>query len=243
MMPRRGVMGLLGGAALLALAGCKPSLPEFSSDDFAPVRYRLRAEVETPSGVKSASSVIEVTMNRAITNYKLHGEAVAVDLPDGQVMFVLLRSPTNVDWAASLPGFVPPESDIPTQTFKERQAQEERQLAWIRADRAVHYVWGGDVAKDQSQYLPYIVRFRDLHDPKSVEQVDPLDLAKSFGPGYRLTSLTVQSTDEAVTMGITRRLNWLSSPRVLVDYPHGTKVSDVPSVTLLNTYDFVRNFE
>ena len=208
MMARRGVMGLLAGAVGV-LGGCKPALPQFGADDFPPVRYRLRAEVETPSGVRSGSSVIEVTLNRSITNYKLHGEAVAVDLPGGQVLFVLLRTPTNADWAASLPGFVPPESFVATQTFKERQAQEERQLAWIRADRAIHYVWGGDVAKDRAPYLPYIVRFRDLHDPKSVEQVDPLDLAKSFGAGYRLASLTVQSTDEVVTTGIEKRLVWL----------------------------------
>jgi hypothetical protein len=201
---------MLAGAATL-LAGCKPGLPQWASDDFPPVRYRLRAEVDTPSGVKSGSSVIEVTMNRSITNYQLHGEAVAVDLPGGQVLFVLLRAPTNIDWAASLPGFVPPESNIAPQTFKERQAQLERQLAWIRADRAVHYVWGGDVAKDRAQYLPYIVRFRDLRDPKSVEQVAPDDLAKSFGPGYRLTSLTVQSADEAVTTGIVKRLGWLQA--------------------------------
>ena len=241
MIARRATIALLAGAAGL-LTACKPALPQLGADDFPPVRYRLRAEVETPAGTRFGSSVIEVTLNRSITNYKLHGEAVAVDLPGGQVLFVLLRSPTNVDWAASLPGFVPPESNVAMQTFKERQAQEERQLAWIRADRAIHYVWGGDVAKERAPYLPYLVRFRDLRDPKSVEQVDPLDLAKGFGSGYRLTSLTVQSTDEAVNDVIKRNLDWLKAPRVLVDYPRGTDLSRKPAVTLLNTYDFARNF-
>ena len=238
MIARRGAIALLAGASGL-LTACKPALLQLGADDFPPVRYRLRADVETPAGTRSGSSVIEVTLNRSITNYKLHGEAVAVDLPGGQVLFVLLRSPTNVDWAASLPGFVPPESNVATQIFKERQAQEERQLAWIRADRAIHYVWGGDVAKDRAPYLPYLVRFRDLRDPKTVEQVDPLDLAKSFEPGYRLISLTAQSTDEAVTTGIEKRLGWLG------DYPEPSlnsqhKSGDWSISATLHQGDFLR---
>ena len=53
-----------------------------------------------------------------------------------------------------------------------------------------------------------MVRFRDPADPKSVEQVDPVDFAKTFGPGYRLKALTVQITNEPVTTGIEKRFFW-----------------------------------
>ncbi|MEN9924232.1 MAG: hypothetical protein RL268_358 [Pseudomonadota bacterium] len=54
--------------------------------------------------------------------------------------------------------------------------------------------------------LPMLVRFADLRDPKTVERVDPKDLAKSFGPGVQLTRITIAMTDEAVTVGIEERL-------------------------------------
>ena len=40
--------------------------------------------------------------------------------------------------------------------------------------------------------LPLLVRFRDLNDPMSVERVDPLDIAKSFGAGTKLVSATLE---------------------------------------------------
>ena len=210
-IPRTGrrlvLWGVLAGAVLLA--GCKPG--DFGSSHvyFDPIRYRLTAEVETPEGVKTGSSVIEAKTDRRITRVKARGEAVAVDLPDGQVLFVLLRSASMVDWAATLPGIPLPEDDVSIGVFKERQAQLERQLDAVSRDRTVYYLWGGTISKDRAQYLPYMVRFRDMADPKSVEQVDPADLAKSFGPGVKLKSLTVQVTDEPMTKSIEKRLRWL----------------------------------
>lgn len=57
---------------------------------------------------------------------------------------------------------------------------------------------------------PYLVTFKDIADPTSVVRVDPDDLAASFGAGYRLKAITVQVTDEPVTVGIAERLAWLS---------------------------------
>jgi hypothetical protein len=34
--------------------------------------------------------------------------------------------------------------------------------------------------------MPLLVRFRDMNDPKTLERVDPNDLAASFGPGVYL---------------------------------------------------------
>ena len=197
----------LGVAA--ALAGCGGGVPFDRDEYFQSIRYRLTAEVETPKGSWSGSSVIEAKTNRRITRVKATGEAVAVDLPNGQMLFVLLRSASMVDWAATLPGIPLPEDDLSTGVFKERQAQLERQLDAVSRDRTVYYLWGDGVPKDRAQYLPYMVRFRDLSDPKTVEQVDPADLAKTFGPGVRLKSLTVQVTDTPVTKGIEKRLRWL----------------------------------
>ena len=195
--------------AMIVLTGCQPGDPFIRPGDFQPIRYRLTATVETPQGERTAFSVIESSTNRSITRVRVRGEAVAVDLPGGQTLFVLLRSASMVDWAASLPGIPVIEADVPAHGLAERQAQLERQFAAMARDRDVYYLWGPGVAKERAQYLPYMVRFRDPADPKSVEQVDPVDLAKTFGPGCRLKSLTVQVTDDPMTRGIEKRLGWL----------------------------------
>lgn len=237
--------GVIGGLVLvlsLGLAACNAGTPIDRDEYFQPIRYRLTAEVQTPEGMRSAFSVIEAKTNRRITRVKAKGEAVAVDLPNGQVLFVLLRSASTVDWAATLPGIPMPEADVSPQRFEDRQAQLERQLAAVSRDRAVHYLWGGDVPKERAQYLPYMVRFRDLAEPKSVEQVAPDDLAKTFGAGYLLKSLTVRITDEPVTAGIEQRLRWLGEyPEPHLDQiPEGGVTT--PSLGQFLTHgDFLRN--
>lgn len=61
------------------------------------LRYRLTAEVETPDGVKSGSSVIEVTyswpgrlLDPDSVQWRITGEGVLVDLGDGRNLIVTL---------------------------------------------------------------------------------------------------------------------------------------------------------
>ena len=205
----RGVMGALALSGALLLGGCEPGDFGSSRMYFEPIRYRLTVNVETQYGIKAGSSVIETIWDRGLSGATVHGEAVAVDLPNGQVLFVLLRTANDVDWASRVPGVQIPKDQTPPTNADEREAEVGRQVAWLRANREVHYLWGGSVPKDQAQYLPYFVRFKDVKDPKSVELVDPDNLAKSFGAGVKLKSLTVQMTDEPVTMGIEKRLGWI----------------------------------
>jgi hypothetical protein len=152
--------------------------------------------VETPEGVKSGHSVNEVIWTRsgpvekalfsglAGGGFQVKGEAVAVDLPNGQTLFVLLRSPASVDWAGWVSHDVPKDGSAAPVPRKDNMGNDN---------------------------IPYFVRFKDIADPKSVEQVDPDDLAKSFGPGYRLKALTLQRTSEPVTTGMEKRFIWLSA--------------------------------
>lgn len=212
LVQRRAACLFLGGA-LFALAACEPGGLGSDLMYFPPIRYRLTATVETPEGERTGSSVIETNLDRGLTGADVRGEAVAVDLPDGEVLFVLLRSPGNVDWAAGLPGIPMPEEDVPVQTKAERVAQVERQLAHVTRERQLYYLHGGPPEQRGPGEMPYLVHFADLSDPASVQQVNPDDLAASFGQGYRLKSLTVQITDEPVTTGIGERLGWLEKYR------------------------------
>ncbi len=213
MISRREALATL--AASLFLTGCDGSS---LSPRFEPIRYRLEAQVETPAGVKSGFSVIEVTTDKSLRSFQVRGEAAAVDIAPGQTLFLLLRSPQTVDWAAQAMNFFPAGKREGTQPSDPvaREAQVKAEFDAIRADHAAYPVWDaktGAIADPEKAWpgTPYLVRFRDLSDPKSVEQVDPGGLAKSFGPGVKLKSLTVQMTDEPVTVGIAKRFPWWRS--------------------------------
>ena len=232
MMARRGVLGVLVVAATLVLASCHG----VTQAEFEPIRYRLTATVETPEGVRTGSSVIEVNWAMSRTSpplggsgYTVRGEAAAVDLPNGQTLVVLLRSAEDVDWAAWVIKRIPTagmaEQAKPTPSERSEQiVSEKRYFDLVRADRGVHAVWKPEPPPHNlpSLSIPYFVRFRDLADPKSVEQIDPADLAKSFGSGVRLKSLIVQVTDAPVTKGIEKRLGWLGKyPEPSLNPSHG----------------------
>ncbi len=51
-----------------------------------------------------------------------------------------------------------------------------------------------------------LVTFDDVTKPETVGQVDPEDLAAVFGEGVRLQAVTLEITEEAVTVGRVERV-------------------------------------
>ena len=134
-------------------------------------------------------------------------------------------------------GVIAPVTVTPAQI-----ASEKRYLDLVRADRGVHAVWRPEPPHNlPGLSIPYFVRFRDLADPKSVEQVDPADLAKSFGPEVRLKSLTVQATDAQVKRVIEKRLGWLEAvgrQRATLNPKTPRLLKDTTPVQLIASTDF-----
>lgn len=237
MIGRRIFAGSLLVALGLLLAGCDSVEPP-------PYHYKLTAEVATPAGILSGSSVIGVRMYSQIKgteglggggNLQAFGEAAAVDLPNGRILFVLLRSKTNVDWAGSV--------HVRNSNLKRDQfASLDEYKEALRNDRVVHPLrrWIDLPNQPPIDNYPLLVTFRDINDPKSVKQVDPDDLQASFGPGYQLKSLTVQGTSEPVSKGIERRLPWLPKHRgTLKPNPPATMNDPTdPNLRLLDTGPF-----
>lgn len=89
---------------------------------------------------------------------------------------------------------------------------------------------------------PMLVTFTDLSDPTSVAEVDPDDLAATFGKGVRLKRITVQITDDPVTTGIEERLGWLGNERgSLIPIPRGTPIGEMPIGSDITEGDFSRS--
>lgn len=213
MIFRRSVGGVFLVASLLALSGCSGGESE-SGERSAEVRYRMTVEVETPEGIRSGSSVWSFTLSRptvALTtpfDYKFKGEAVAVDLPGERTLFALVSG----------------QEMLPERHFRELDGSEGMdRIAHLRSISnsigATATIPCKSVPENASspeqvkiEYdCPMLVTFKDIKDPTSVEPVNPSDLAKSFGEGYRLKAVTMQVTDKPVTRGIDKRLGWLDS--------------------------------
>lgn len=196
-------------AGALLLSGC------FAEDTAPDYRYRLTVEVETPEGLKTGSSVIEVQMMKMRPamhpsgiglSSKARGEAVAVELPNGQTLYALLRSENKVDWASDIVYAMAPrrEKSTPDEAMAER-------FVWLRHNREVITLPQYRVVAKGAMQLdgwPMLVTFEDETDPTSVARVEPDDLAASFGGGVSLRRITVELTDDPVTTGIKERLAW-----------------------------------
>jgi len=184
--------GLLLLMAALLLGGCG------NSNTW---HQKLTVTVETPEGVKSASSIVSVTMHDTKgyewmtlpeargARYELTGEAVVLELAPGRYLFALLK---GLPYATNV--IFPDEPPVETAP----------RLADMRASREL-----------SSKQYPLMVTFADIDDPASVARVDPDDLAANFGPGYALSSITLAITDEPVTKGrVEAVLGWLGNKQL-----------------------------
>ena len=221
-MNRRALLSLLAGGAAIGMMGCSvqgESLPTY--------RYRLTVEVETPEGLKSGSSVIEVSTAVAgrssiptpgAVSHRVKGEAVTVDLGTRGLLFALLRSEGDSDWATNVVYRLSPK--VPSVYDANGKFDNERDLEAQFAAMLKHrepielprtFPPVGHLVDQPAR--PLLVRFRDITDPKMVEKVDPDNLAKSFGDGVKLRRVTVQLSDEPVTSGIEKRFSWWNDYR------------------------------
>jgi hypothetical protein len=191
-MTRRGVMGLFAGAASLALTGCGL----FGGS--ATYRFRMTVEVTTQAGVKTGSSVMEISAqkNVALTSEEgsgfssglSRGEAVAVDL-EGRPLFVLL---TRGGGGNDL-------GDAVTRALAPDAGKDADWRNYMAAVVKLSRGGGGDYEAELPRAeWPMMVRFRDINDPKSVERVDPA------AAGVR--RILLETTEDAVTVGIEKRL-------------------------------------
>ncbi|TKD50508.1 hypothetical protein FBR43_06820 [Sphingomonas baiyangensis] len=183
------------------LAGCAQLFP-------TTYRFRMTVAVDTPQGLRTGSSVMEISVKEASwriadsarAGVHLKGQAVAVDLPLGRTLFALLTDEgrgeimTGVT-RALYPGFVGGADHF---------IEAAPKLAAMR---------NGPPREMAREDYPLLVTFADIRDPTSVARVDPEDLAATFGSGMRLRRISVAVTDEAISTGIDERLGWLGSYR------------------------------
>lgn len=175
----------------------------------------MTVEVQTPSGIRSGSSVVQVQPRDNGKGFPgpeaggirqdIHAEAVAVGLPGNRTLFALLTPPGDDSYAANLMGNL-------NQGLLERSSGDYR--AYLRELKkktgpiSVPRL-GTSVSGRPLNLWPLFVMFKDEHDPASVFQVNPEDSEALLGPGTKISRLVVELTDERPSKGIEKRLPWI----------------------------------
>ena len=164
-------------------------------------RQKFILEVNTPSGMVISETVLQYRaasipkrLNRPQTGwFGIYGEAPFVKLPNGRYLFAL-----------SLYGVY----DIP-KAYAELFGLNLNGIYSIR-DLYPRIKASSDVLEMERHQWPLFITFDDINDPSTVRQVDPRNLAKTFGAGFRLKRFAVKPTVEPATYGRIRRIaEWM----------------------------------
>jgi hypothetical protein len=200
MMPRFFVRLAVLAVAALALAGC------WGSESY---RYKLTLAVNTPDGVKRGSSVVEVVFGavsipeRGIM-HKLRGQALYLDLgPGAKPLIALLTSHLHpkygkdVRWTRD----AGPGDNLLSQLYGPPLPDFMKNVSRLARLRGPHKITPDD--------LPDLVTFAEIDDPRTVIEVDPNNLPATLGASVSWNEITLEFTDDPITIGIKAKLPWI----------------------------------
>lgn len=155
---------------IVALIVAVPVIAVLSLIDSAELKYKLTYEVQTPSGLRSANSVVFVRREDTTrlplpstgVGHSVRGEAVVIDLGDGKYLFSLIQENAY---------------SLPQNTFghflKEGMGNVELTRVLSKAK---------PTAQLSPEHYPLLVTFDDINDPASVKEVDPENLRPLLVP-------------------------------------------------------------
>ena len=217
------IMARLRFAALAALtmtAGACARLAE--------VRYKVLVEVDDNGTPRSGSSVWSFRLSKPTValaspyDAAFKGEAVAVDLGNHNVLFALLvdekgNSGTGMMWPENL------FKDLSSGSDRVRNIRRIASHEGLAREVPRFFPPISKSREPMVQY-PMLVRFRELDRPETLEAVAPDALDRAFGAGVKLKRISIQITNDPVTVGIKKRLPWLEE----VGRARGTLIPNPP---------------
>ena len=180
------------------------------SSPSATLRYRLTVVVETPDGLRTGSSVVEVrgALSRDFPGpeaggFRMNsrGEATPVDLGNGDYLFAIfgwVDPPTRTFTMLTAPfkDQIPPRSPDPS-AVSESLMEQFGALADVSGVREV-----------EPEDYPALAIFADRKNPYSVRFVPATEL-QTVLPEYRIVRMTVEITDAPVSSQIENILPWI----------------------------------
>lgn len=194
-------LALLGALVLASYVAYTVAYPTYS------YRYRITVEVNTTDGMKSGSSVLEVTtiqfpswLTLGNNNFETttRGEAVFVDLGNGRNLVSLLALGPNAEDGAHR--FFAPRSYLGVAGSSTGDIQWSKQLSTMSGRRK----FAGDAD-------PTLVTFGSLADPSAVQVVPFGNPQTILGPDVRSVHAWIDLTADPVTDRLIGKLPWISN--------------------------------
>lgn len=158
-------------------------------------RQKMTIVVNTPHGMRSGSSVVQVSalyghvpMTSSEVEYDVTGEATVIEVAEGRYVFALLGH----------------DEERVARTFRDVLPTSRRDwlplISKVSGSRSVPF-----------KELPTFVTFGNLQDPRSIKRLDPLNFTAVLGPGYSFRAATIEITSQPMTTGeVAKILPWMS---------------------------------
>jgi hypothetical protein len=188
------VVGAIAGCLVLVIGGVlafwKFGYPTYT------YRYRLVVEIEADRLSREGSSVIEIEvrtqpniLDNPTISVRVHGEAVFVDLGEGQHVIALLAAGPKAEDV----GY--PDRLVPLLLPTTYRPEDLPKLATLRGRREV-----------ADQHFPTFATFADLNEATSAHVVQPDEFARVFRPGVHVKKIWFEMTGDPVTRRIEAKL-------------------------------------
>jgi hypothetical protein len=168
-------------------------------------RQKLTVTVSTPQGPVEGSAVTQVDIydlrrfsfgfpDASGTNSSFTGEAVAVEIAPGKVLFVLLANERSQNQP----------TDWPDRIWYKLPMTLQDYMARIKDQR------GKPPEPMPQEHWPLMATFDDMSRPETLHLIKGTDLSYWFGLGVKVDGVTLQITREPITEGrIETLLPWL----------------------------------
>ena len=193
-------IGLIS-CCIFSLSACigKPAPP--------PYRYRITVEIQTPTGIRSGSSVREITARDTgccSPRYEINGEAVVVEVSPKLTIFALIGTEKDEKNAASAPAYAYLSKEVSKGVVGAISLRRiyGRYFYDMPNNKSKKYLprWrykSNESMEDDGRYKiwPEFVKFKDYKNIKSVVILDPDNL----GENIFVSSIYIESTKDPIT--------------------------------------------
>jgi hypothetical protein len=183
-------------------------------------RYKLSAEINTPDGLKSGSSVFEVSYSHGgdwgggkSAILTVTGDAVYTNLGGEKNLFITLTRASS--------GRIDPHG-FGDRNYSSREGSSNIfglplrvfNLNWelgheVKLCMEISQLQFGKKYDVPLSWLPTLVTFGNLKDPNSVQVVQPNSLDTSIGAGFSFKNANLEISNEPISQPIDQALPWL----------------------------------
>lgn len=178
---------------------------------------RLTVIVDTPAGEVRGSSVVKISNTETMgplvlmeargVSSKTRGEAVALEVLPGRWLFALLSGDDDGKGNAG---------QLVYHAFRLGEGRELGTRSYRSNMHDLRAQPRDTPAPIPPEAYPLLVTFDDITKPETVREVDPSNLAATFGEGVRLRGMTLEVTADRVSKGAVEGiLPWICRYRAM----------------------------